>query len=89
MHNNTHRNQQLIRDRLFLEKIFLLDIEQRREATVTDLTSSLEHLGEQPNDSNNAQLSDENAVLASSRKRTTSESIPLPPFEVFYPVYTA
>lgn len=72
MNNNTHRNQQLIRDRLFLEKIFLLDIEQRREATVTDLTSSLEHLGEQSNDSNNAQLSDENAVLASSRKRTTA-----------------
>ena len=33
MHNNTHRNQQLKRDRLFLERIFLLDIEQRETSS--------------------------------------------------------
>ena len=39
MHNNTYRNQQLLRDKLFLERVFLLDIEQLPEADGTDEVS--------------------------------------------------
>ena len=42
MQNNTNKNQQLLKDRLFLEKVFLLDIESCSQTNATDLTTTLE-----------------------------------------------
>ena len=70
MQNNTNKNQQLLKDRLFLEKVFLLDIESDRKTNTRDLTPILEPQSKQSDRSNDVRLSDVDLVSTPVPQRT-------------------
>ena len=70
MQNNTNKNQQLLKDRLFLEKVFLLDIELDRKTNTTDLIPILEPQSLQSDRSNDVRLSDVDLVSTPVPQRT-------------------
>ncbi|MDJ0592065.1 MAG: hypothetical protein QNJ72_19090 [Pleurocapsa sp. MO_226.B13] len=70
MQNNTSKNQQLLKDRLFLEKVFLLDIESDRKTNTTDLIPILEPQSKQSDRSNDVRLSDVDIVSTPVPQRT-------------------
>ncbi len=70
MKNNISKNQQLLKDRLFLEKVFLLDIESDRKTNTTDLIPILEPQSKQSDRSNDVRLSDVDLVSTPVPQRT-------------------